>query len=338
MRRSAAPSLPGEDAGAATGAQALAQSTGRPAALVAALEALAAEAPTELRRLHGHANALVNASRNGVLAFVDAVLPSRLHRVHALEGWRARHSTALLRWMDAAGAFEALLSLAAYAFEHPDDTFAEVLDAGSPARFEAEALGHPLLPAADCVRNSLRLDGTVALLVVSGSNMSGKSTLLRAVGTAVVLAGCGAPVRAARLVTSPFALGASLSIHDSLREGQSRFFAEIARLAAVRGLTAGGAPVLFLFDELLSGTNSEDRRAGASAVLGALLDKGALGLVTTHDLALTAIAGTVGGRARNVHFEDRFEDGRLVFDYTLREGVVTHGNALALMRSLGLVE
>jgi len=172
--------------------------------------------------------------------------------------------------------------------------------------------------------------------VVSGSNMSGKSTFLRSVGTAVVLALAGAPVRAERLSLSPLALGACLRVQDSLRDGASRFFAELLTLQRVVQRCGGALPVLFLLDEILNGTNSHDRRIGAEALLRGLLARGAVGLVTTHDLALTAIADGLAPRARNAHFEDELRDGALHFDYRLRDGVVARSNALALMRAVGL--
>ena len=183
------------------------------------------------------------------------------------------------------------------------------------------------------VRNDVRLDSEVRLLLVSGSNMSGKSTLLRTVGTNVVLALAGAPVRATRLELSPLSVGATLRIQDSLQEGASRFYAEITRLRQVVDLTAGPLPVLFLLDEILAGTNSHDRRIGAEGVVRGLVERGAVGLVTTHDLALAEM--TVTGEV-NVHFEDHLEDGLLRFDYKMRPGVVKKSNALELMRAIGL--
>ena len=251
-----------------------------------------------------------------------------VHVAFAVEGWRARHGREIARWLAAAGELEALAALGGYAFEHPDDPFPEIVDGAS---FDGEALGHPLL--VQSVRNDVRLDSEVRLLLVSGSNMSGKSTLLRTVGTNVVLALAGAPVRAAKLRLSPLSVGATLRIQDSLSEGASRFYAEITRLRQVVDLTAGTLPVLFLLDEILAGTNSHDRRIGAEGVVRGLVERGALGLVTTHDLALAEM--TVSG-AVNVHFEDHLEDGRLRFDYKMRPGVVRKSNALELMRAIGL--
>jgi DNA mismatch repair ATPase MutS len=173
-------------------------------------------------------------------------------------------------------------------------------------------------------------------MVVSGSNMSGKSTLLRTVGINVVLALAGAPVRASRLRLAPMALGATLRVQDSLQGGTSRFYAEIQRLHQIMTLTRESLPVLFLLDEILHGTNSHDRAVGAEAVVRGLITRGAIGLVTTHDLALAKVAEALTPQARNVHFEDHLENGRMIFDYRLHDGVVRKSNALALMRAVGL--
>jgi DNA mismatch repair ATPase MutS len=186
------------------------------------------------------------------------------------------------------------------------------------------------------VRNDVRLAGDTRLLVVSGSNMSGKSTLLRTVGINAVLALAGAPVRAGSLRMTPLVIGATLRIQDSLQEGRSRFYAEISRVKALSELAAGTPPLLFLLDELFHGTNSHDRLVGAAGVLRSLVDRGAIGLVTTHDLALTNVVTDLVGRAGNVHFDDRLEGGEMVFDYRMKPGPVTRSNAIALMRAVGL--
>jgi DNA mismatch repair ATPase MutS len=252
----------------------------------------------------------------------------------ALEAWRKRSGGAVRAWIEAVGEIEALSSLASYAFERPADVFAEIT-AGVP-QFEALQIAHPLLPEAGAVRNDLRLGADAPLLVVSGSNMSGKSTLLRTVGTNAVLALAGAPVRAAALRLTPLEIGASIRVVDSLQEGSSRFYAEIRRLRLLAGIVAEGRPLLFLLDELLHGTNSHDRRIGGEAVVRSLVARGAIGLITTHDLALAHIADAVQPPGANVHFEDHFEQGAMAFDYLLRPGIVRKSNALELMRSIGL--
>jgi MutS domain V len=262
-------------------------------------------------------------------------LASRPQLAMLLDRWRQASGPAFGRWLAALGEVEALCALAAYSYECPDDPSPEVLEAGTA--FEAEALGHPLLPRARCVRNDLALgDGGPRVLIVSGSNMAGKSTLLRAAGVNAVLALAGAPVRARRLRLAPLAVGATLRVQDSLLAGRSHFQAEILRVRQLLEMAQGAPPLLFLLDELFGGTNSADRRMGAEAVLRQLVESGAIGLVTTHDLALTEIADRLGGPAANVHFEDHFADGGITFDYRMKPGVVRHTNGLALMRAVGI--
>jgi len=256
------------------------------------------------------------------------------HWGYAVEAWRKHSGPTVRRWLTATGEMEALCSLASHAFEHPADPFPE-FTADGPC-LEAEAIGHPLLPENRVVRNDVRIGGDLRLLVVSGSNMSGKSTLLRTLGANVVLAQAGAPVRARCLMLSPLAVGASIRLTDSLQNGVSRFYAEILRIRQILDLTSGSLPVLFLVDEFLHGTNSHDRRVGAEALVRGLVKRGAIGLITTHDLALAHIAEALGSQAANVHFEDHIEDGRIHFDYVMRPGVVRKSNALELMRSVGL--
>jgi hypothetical protein len=284
-----------------------------------------------LRRLRD----LLDARRNQFFAPLGALLLFTTQIAFAIEAWRAACGPLLGRWVDAVADLEALSSLATQAFEHPDDPFPEILAETEP-HFEAEGLGHPLLAEERCVRNDVQLSRELQVLVVSGSNMSGKSTLLRSVGTNAVLGLAGGTVRARRLVLSTLAVGASIRLHDSLLEGASRFYAEITRLRAITERTRGEIPVLFLLDEILHGTNSHDRRIGAEAVVRSLVAAGAVGLVTTHDLALAKVADALAPRAANVHFEDHLEEGRMSFDYRMRPGVVTRSNALALMRAVGL--
>jgi len=253
----------------------------------------------------------------------------------AAERWRQAHGPAVRSWFKIIGEIEALLCLATYSHEHPDDPFPEFVRGA--ACLDATNLGHPLVTAAKCVRNDVRLLDGKRVFLVSGSNMSGKSTLLRTVGINAVLAMAGAPVRAQSLRLTPLHVGASIRVNDSLQEGSSRFYAEITRLRAIFDVAGDGGPsLLFLLDELLQGTNSNDRRVGAEGIVHALLKRGAIGLVSTHDLALAEIGGSLNGHLHNVHFQEEFENGRMHFDYKLREGVVTKSNGLVLMRSIGL--
>ncbi len=297
---------------------------------------LEADAVPPSRRL-AHLNRLVEYldSRDHVL--VRVLEPFVLWTAHValkVEDWRRYSGPAVRRWLTAAGQIEALCSLASHAYEHPADPFPALVE--GPASLEAEGIGHPLIPEERVVRNDVRIGGPLRVLVVSGSNMSGKSTLLRTLGVNAVLALAGGTVRARRLRLTPLAVGASIRVTDSLQDGVSRFYAEIVRIRQILDQTAGPPPVLFLIDEFLHGTNSHDRRIGAEALVRGLVERGAIGLVTTHDLALAEIAEAMGGQAANVHFEDRIENGRILFDYVMRPGVVRKSNALELMRHVGL--
>ena len=270
---------------------------------------------------------------NFIVRVFDAPLLYSVQLAGAAQVWRRRYGASLERWLGTLGELEAMQSLATYSFEHPDDPFPELAEA-APC-FEASALGHPLIPEARCVRNDVSLSGETRLLLVSGSNMSGKSTLLRSVGINAVLAMTGAPVRAASLRMTSLHVGASIQVSDSLQEGRSRFYSEILRLRAICALAEERSPVLFLLDELLDGTNSSDRLTGATGIANALMTSGAIGLISTHDLALTAI-GDGAYALRNMHFEERIENGEMRFDFKLRDGVVTTRNGVALMRMVGL--
>ena len=277
---------------------------------------------------------LLESGKNQIFIPLAALVLWPVQITLAIETWRVNTRDAIARWLTAMSEFETLCSLAGYAYEHPTDPFPEIVT--TEVCFDGEEVGHPLLPEARCVRNHVRLVQPLQALVVSGSNMSGKSTLLRTVGINAVLAFAGAPVRARCLRLSPLAIGATLRIQDSLQEGSSRFYAEISRLSHLMALTKEPTPLLFLLDEILHGTNSHDRHIGAEAIVRGLIERGAIGLVTTHDLALAQVAEALTPRAANVCFEDHFADGKLVFDYLMRPGIVRKSNALALMRSVGL--
>jgi hypothetical protein len=272
--------------------------------------------------------------KNLMVGWLQVPLLYTLHVALAAERWRRAHGTSVRGWVEAAGRFEALSSLAQYSFEHPDDPFATIVE--SRACLRGQGIGHPLIRQPQCVRNDVSLTDPTPVWLVSGSNMSGKSTLLRAVGLNVVLAMAGAPVRAQAFELTPLQVGASIRVNDSLREGSSRFYAEITRLRQLKDLCEREPALLFLIDEMLQGTNSNDRRIGAEGILGALVEQGAIGLATTHDLALTQLGGLGDGVLRNMHFEDHMENGHMLFDYKLREGVVTKSNGLELMRAIGL--
>jgi MutS domain V len=276
----------------------------------------------------------IESRDNLFVRILDIPLMYSVQIAFAAERWRNAHGRAVSSWLNAVGEMEALLSIASYSYEHPADPFPEFVD-GSPT-FHAEELGHPLIPVARCVRNTVSISGKTRALLISGSNMSGKSTLMRAVGINIVLAMAGAPVRAKRLQLTPLQVGASILVNDSLQEGSSRFYAEITRLRHICDLAEQHPPVLFLLDELLQGTNSKDRLIGAEAVVRELIDSGAIGIISTHDLALTEMQHSGEGRLQNMHLQDEIEDGKMKFDFKLRDGVVTKSNGVELMRLIGL--
>lgn len=258
----------------------------------------------------------------------------------ALDAWRARAGRAAYGWFRALAELEALASLAGFAYERPDHGFPEIVP---DATFDAEALGHPLIEADKRVANDVRIAGPGHALVVTGSNMSGKSTLLRAIGVNVVLANAGAPVCAKAMRVGHLRVATSMRVSDSLEEGTSRFYAELKKLKLVLDLARGKAgkngangTVLFLLDEILHGTNTRERLIGARAILRELLAQGAMGAVSTHDLGLGDLEQEAPDRVRNVHFEEQVEGDVMTFDYRLREGIVQSSNALRLMKVVGL--
>jgi MutS domain V len=271
---------------------------------------------------------------NTIMRVLNIPLLYVVQVAYAAEAWRNAHGAAVRSWLASIGEVEALLSVSGYSYEHPSDPFPEFVE--GPPCFNAEQLGHPLIPAPKCVRNDVSVCGEIRVLLISGSNMSGKSTLMRAVGINTVLAMAGAPVRAQRLQLTPLHIGASILINDSLQEGSSRFYAEITRLRHICDLAEKNPPVLFLLDELLQGTNSKDRLIGAEGVVRALLASGAIGLISTHDLALTNIGEQRDTRLHNVHLQDEIEDGKMKFNFKLHDGVVTKSNGIELMRLIGL--
>jgi hypothetical protein len=301
--------------------------------LVKSLETDGLAASAQIRRL-ARLLGLLDYQRNQLFMPFAFLWLWTIQLALRIDSWRAGTGRRIGHWLKAIGEFEALCALASYSAENLADPFPDLVE--GPTCLNAEGIGHPLLQPSLCVRNDVVLCDQTRVLIVSGSNMSGKSTLLRTVGVNAVLAQAGAPVRAVRLGLTPVAVGATLRIQDSLQAGRSRFYAEITRVRQMVDLARGPLPLLFLFDELFNGTNSHDRCVGAEGVVRGLSDMGAIGLVTTHDLILAQIADKLAPKVVNVHFEDRLEDGKMRFDYRMRPGVVQHSNALALMRAIGL--
>ena len=262
-----------------------------------------------------------------------------VHVLVRMERWKAKHGESVRGWMEALGRVDALSALAGLAHCHPDWAFPHVAEPGSKI-LDATGLGHPLLDPETAVRNDVTVGPPGSLLLVTGSNMSGKSTLLRAIGANTVLAGAGGPVCATSMTLPTVDLRTSMRIRDSLEGGISYFMAELRRLKAVAeaASAAEALPVLYLLDEILQGTNTAERQIAARRILHHLLDQEAIGVVTTHDLTL-ADAPDLKERAVLVHFRESLEEREggppISFDYRLRQGTATSTNALRLMEIMG---
>jgi DNA mismatch repair ATPase MutS len=257
-----------------------------------------------------------------------------LHVLFRVERWRGEHGVGVRGWFDALAQLEALSAFAGYAFERPDDVFPQLADEGF--RFEAKALGHPLLDRP--VRNDVSLPGPGQALIITGSNMSGKTTLMRTMGLNTVMALAGLPVTASSLLVGRAQVLTSMRVKDSLERGVSYFYAEVQRIKLLLDTArTHQRACLFLLDELFMGTNARERSLASKHLMRELLDLGASGAVTTHDLALCELEAELPGKTRNVHFRDQVSEGEMTFDYTLRDGVVTTTNALEVLKRAGVV-
>ena len=304
-------------------------------ALRAAVEGTAGTRPRPSRAMRRLAllSALAEQRRNQLHFVLNLLTLWDLHVFFVLDDWRRIHGRKVRGWFNVLADVEALGSLGGYLHDRPQLTFPVLSESGP--RFEATALAHPLLQAA--VPNDVQLVGPGRLLLVTGSNMSGKSTLLRAMGLNAVLALAGAPVPARSLTVSALHTWTSMRVQDSLEAGVSFFYAEVRRLKRVLdGAAATPGAALVLVDEMLLGTNTRERRLASGEVVHLLLASGCIGAVTTHDLSLAELAATDGSRLHAVHFQDVLEDGQMRFDYKLRDGVVKSTNALRVLALAGI--
>ncbi|HEY0467114.1 MAG TPA: DNA mismatch repair protein MutS, partial [Polyangiaceae bacterium] len=290
--------------------------------------------PSEEMRRFERVVGFFELKHNGMIyPVVNLFLLWDVHCVLALEAWQARAGRFVREWLDVVGEAEALSSLAGLAHDEPDFCFPEFSE---QACFLAEELGHVLIDGKTRVTNSVSLPRAGTALLVTGSNMSGKSTLLRSMGLANVLAFAGGPVCAKKLVLAEFSLITSIRMSDSLASGVSHFYAELNKLKAVVDGTAGKKPVFFLLDEILHGTNSLERQIGARWVIGELMKRGALGAVSTHDMGLAELEPELMSRVTLIHFRESVTNNEMSFDYKAHPGPVQAGNALRLMRRIGL--
>jgi DNA mismatch repair ATPase MutS len=273
--------------------------------------------------------------RNPLVHFVlDTVVFWDIQWLWSFRAWKRVNGARLRTWLEAVASLEALSSLAILPFENPEWRVPEVTE--GPPLVSARRMGHPLLPPDRRVANDFELGKPGEILIITGSNMSGKSTLLRTVGINLVLAYAGAPVCAEDFRCALLHIHTSMRLRDDLEKRISSFYAELLRVKGIIEAARGGSKVLFLVDEIFRGTNSKDRHEGATAVLRQLHSLGSAGLVSTHDLELARLQEMEPAHFRNAHFQESYQDGRISFDFRLREGVSTTTNAIHLIRMVGL--
>jgi hypothetical protein len=281
--------------------------------------------------LDRQSNPLVGIVLNGLFVY-------NLRGQVALEKWKEANKTQLPAWIDAVGRIECLNSLAGFTFNDPDAVYPEPVESGSaPLFIEARQLAHPLLSAGKRVANDLSLGRKDRILLVTGSNMSGKTTFLRTVGVNLLLAQCGAPVCASSFSFTPMKILSSLRISDSLQENTSYFMAELKKLQTIVHSLQSDLPALVLIDEILRGTNSEDKTHGSEKFILKLLQNSCLSLFATHDLSLGKLEDEYPGSIANYCFESVIEHGELHFDYRLQRGVARNRNASFLMEKMDII-
>lgn len=259
-----------------------------------------------------------------------------IHCLFGMERWKRELRGEIRGWFTLLGELEACSSLAGLAYDHPDYTFPVFVDGKEGQIFEAKGLGHPLLPAASRVSNDATLHKERPLMLITGSNMSGKSTMLRSIGLNAVLAYAGGVVCAESLRLSPMQVGTSMRIADSLEQGISYFMAELKRIHRIVSLREEDTPLLFLLDEILHGTNTRERRIAAMSIVTLLLEAHTIGCVTTHDLELAEQCKTFGEKVQFTYFSDLIENDEMKFNYELQEGICPTTNALKLMKIVGI--
>jgi hypothetical protein len=305
-------------------------------ALIEKLRGQAVEAHGAIRRLSQLTSFFDQRLNLLVFTFLNSLAFYDLQCMVTLERWKSRYRDRLPAWIEAVGNIEALNSLATYAFNHPGYVYPAVNE-GDELFIEAKQLAHPLIPANRCVANDFRIGPEVKLILVTGSNMSGKTTFLRTIGVNVLLAQCGSPVCAAAFSFAPMRLLTSLRISDSLQEQTSYFMAELKKLQQVVEILETGSPALVLIDEILRGTNSEDKTYGSEHFARKLVGYRCLALFATHDLALGALESELPGKVANYCFESVIENGDLRFDYRLQRGIARNKNASFLMKKMGII-
>ncbi|GAB6181833.1 MutS family DNA mismatch repair protein [Desulfotomaculum defluvii] len=278
--------------------------------------------------------AIINLRNSVVYHFINALIFCDLYTIRAMDQWKSEYGESLIQWFQVIGQFEALSSLATLAHDNPHWVFPNVFE-GEPS-FSATELGHPLINEASRVANNVSLPHPGTIHIITGSNMSGKSTLLRTVGINLVLAYSGAPVCASGMSCCLMEIYTSMRIHDNLEQNISSFYAELKRIKMVIEAAQQGKPIIFLLDEIFRGTNSRDRIAGARTIIKNLAEQSVIGFVTTHDLELSTLESESLQHIRNYHFTDNIVDNEMIFDYHLKKGVSQTTNAIALMKMVGI--
>jgi DNA mismatch repair ATPase MutS len=304
-------------------------------ALLQQQQDIAKEADVALRQLSKICNAFDQRLNLLVGLALNSLMLYDLHCILRLERWKKQHKQHITGWFDVITQLEVWNSLATYAFNHPEFPWPEPQAEGRI--LETTALGHPLIPASECVKNDGATGSKDHFLIITGSNMSGKSTFLRSVGSNLLLAMCGAPVCADRFVFSPMRIMTSMRIKDSIASHTSYFQAELLRLQHIIRHLKTGARVFILLDEILKGTNSEDKLSGSRSLIEHFLQYNCLGMIATHDLELGQLETAYPHQIRNYCFESTIQDNHLFFDYRIREGIARNKNATFLMKQMEII-
>jgi len=281
-----------------------------------------------LNWMDSNLNIIVSVILNGLFLF-------NLHLLAAIRKWKSKYGMIIPRWFDVIGEFDALASLANFARNNPEYIFPEPRT--DQFIFKAYNLGHPLIPQVECVTNNITISGWNQYLIITGANMSGKSTFLRTVGTNYILAMIGAPVFASEFIFHPVILHSSIRTNDSLARKESFFYAELKRLKEIISKLETGQQTLILLDEVLKGTNSKDKQAGSIALIEQLIKYKSVGLIATHDLILGELTRNYPENVRNLCFEIQITGDRMAIDYKLHEGVCQNLNATFLMKKMGIL-
>jgi DNA mismatch repair ATPase MutS len=281
-----------------------------------------------LNLMDSNLNLLVSVILNGLFMF-------NIHVLFAVERWRLHYCKLVPYWFEVLTEIEALSSLGTYAFNNPAYIYPEPVSDGF--RFEAEKLGHPLISMETCVTNDIEIMGWNQFRIITGANMSGKSTFLRTIGANLLLAMMGAPVFAKRLLFYPIEIHSSIRTNDSLAKRESYFYAELRRLREIIAELESGKHKLILLDEILKGTNSSDKQTGSIALIRQLMKYKLAGLFATHDLALGELVHHYPDNIRNLCFEIHITGERMEIDYKLSPGVCKNLNASFLMKNMGII-